>query len=141
MKKNKWLLSAAVIGLLICAALPQLIIYYRGYYYVNSAPALLKYPLNAGCYLGVALLGYWYIKQHNGAFIGTVWGIVYILGGIFILAEYAYHFLYPGWADQTYLNTMSVFEVLASPLPFIIAWLLLYMKRLASQPRAVQNKA
>ena len=135
MKNEKQLRIAAVIGLLILAALPQVIIYYRGYYYVTSAPAALKYPLNTLCFLGVAWLGYWYIKQTGCAFIATVWWWVYLLGGLFIFGEYFYHFVIPGWANQTYLNTMSVFEVLTSPMPFIIAWLLLYMMRIGINPQ------
>lgn len=125
MKRDKWLRIGAVAGLLICAALPQLLIYYKGYYYDSDASPMLKYPLNAGCFLGVTLLGYWYLKQYDSAFLPQLWMLAYLLNGLFIASEYIYHFVYPGWGTQTYLSTMSVFETMVSPLPFIIAWLLL----------------
>jgi hypothetical protein len=125
MKRDKWLKIAAVIGLLILASLPQFLIYYRGYYYVTNAPAALKYPLNAGCFIGVALLGYWYLKQFPSAFLPVVWQLVYLLGGLFIASEYTYHFFHPDWGTQAYLNTMGLFTALVSPMPFIVAWLLL----------------
>jgi len=129
MKRDKLLRAGAITGLLICAALPQLLIYYRGYYYVTDASPALKYPLNAGCFLGVALLGYWYLKQYPSAFLPSLWALAYLLGGIFVASQYIYHFIYPGWAAQTYLNTMGLFTILVSPLPLIIAWLLLRMMR------------
>ena len=128
MKKKEWVKVGAVVSLLVCAALPQLLLYYRGYYYDTDAPSLLKYPLNAGCFIGVAMLGYWYFKQGQITFVPFFWNIIYWLGGIFIAIEYLYHFIFPGWGTQTYLNTMGVFEILVSPLPFIIAWLLLYVQ-------------
>jgi hypothetical protein len=127
MKQSKRLMAAAVTGLLVCAALPQLIIYYRGYYYVSSASAALKYSLNAGCFIGVAMLGNWYLRQYPPAFLPLLWRLVYLAGGLFIAGEYIYHFIYPNWGTQTYLFTMGTFEVLVSPLPFIIAWFLLRM--------------
>jgi hypothetical protein len=129
MKQGKWLRVGAVAGLLICAALPQLLIYYKGYYYDSNASPMLKYPLNAVCFLGVALLGYWYLKQYPSAFLPRLWLWIYLLVGLFIASQYIYHFIYPGWGTQTYLNTMSVFETMVSPLPFIVAWLLLQMVR------------
>ncbi len=138
MKQDKWLRSGAVAGLLICAALPQLIIYYRGYYYYTDAAPMLKYPLNAGCFLGVALLGNWYLKQYPAAFLPYLCRLVYLLGGAIITSQYIYHFFYPGWGVQTYLNTMSAFETLASPLPFIIAWLLLRVLMLWNKPAEVK---
>jgi len=125
MKQNKWLKIGAVALLFILAALPQLVLYYRGYYYVTTAPAMLKYPLNAGCFIGVAWVGHWYLKQYPSPFFPFFWRIVYTVGGAFISAEYLYHFIFPGWGTQTYLSMMSVFEMLVSPMPFIIAWLLL----------------
>ena len=125
MKQQKWSNIIAVSILMLCAALPQLLLYYKGYYYVTSAPALVKYPVNAGCYLGVALAGYWYLHKHPPALLAFFWTVLYFVGGVIVAAQYLYHFIYPGWGTQTYLNTMGLFEILVSPMPFIIAWLLL----------------
>lgn len=137
MKQNKWVKTVAVIVLFVLAALPQFIIYYRGYYYYTDASASLKYSLNTGCFLGVAAIGYWYLKQAGVSLLYKAWLLIYTLGGLFIAGEYFYHFLYRGWGTQTYLNTMGLFEGLVSPLPFLIAWLLLRVIRYAGQqPRA-----
>lgn len=137
MKQNKRVKTIAVIALFVLAALPQFIIYYRGYYYDTDASPALKYSLNTVCFLGVAVIGYWYLKQAGVPLLRIAWLIAYVLGGLFIAGEYFYHFLYRGWGTQTYLNTMGLFEGLVSPLPFLIAWLLLRMVRYANrQPQS-----
>lgn len=126
-EKNKQFRTWVVLGLLVCAALPQLLIYYKGYYYETDALPILKYPVNIGCFVGVALLGNWYLKLASVPFLATLWRLLYVLGFIFIISEYGYHYFSPGWGAQTWLNMMSIFEVLVSPLPFLIAWLLVRM--------------
>lgn len=126
-ERNKQFRTWVVIALLLCAAIPQLLIYYKGYYYETDASPMLKYPVNIGCFLGVMLLGNWYLKLASVPFLAIIWCSVYTLGLIFIISEYGYHYLSPRWGAQTWLNMMSVFEILVSPLPFLIAWLLVRM--------------
>lgn len=117
--------NLAILCLLIFSAIPQLFVYNQGYYYNSTTPTILKYLINSSCFSGVSLMGYWYLKQEKSNSLYKIWALYYLLTGSVIVFYYTYKYFSKSFYAPTYLAVMSIFEVSVSPMPFIIAWLLL----------------
>lgn len=117
--------SWAILCLLIFSAIPQLFVYNQGYYYNSTTPTVLKYLINITCFIGVCFMGYWYLKQQKNNSLYRIWILYYLLTSLVISFYYTYKYFSKSFYAPTYLKVMSIFEISVSPMPFIIAWLLL----------------
>lgn len=129
MRGQKLRSGLEIFGVILFSALPQLIIYQQGYYYNSSLPAYVKYPLNVFCFLGVSLLGYWYLRQHKSTIAYKLWIVFYVSSSIIISIFYLLKYLKNNFNPNVYLNVMALFDVAVSPLPFIVATIILYLNR------------
>ena len=113
-----------ILFLLIFAAIPQLVVYNEGYYYNSATPTSVKYIINILCFLGVSICGYRYLQQQKTRVIYKIWIAYYGFSGFILLLYYTYKYFSKSFDPATYLRVMAIFEFSASPMPFIIAWLL-----------------
>lgn len=132
--------NLVILCLLIFSAIPQLFIYNQGYYYNSTTPTLQKYLINITCFSGVFLMGYLYLKQNKSHSLSKFWILYYLLSFIVISAYYTYKYFSKTFYAPTYLKVMSIFEIAVSPMPFIIAWLLLKLS-IAFQNQHIKNES
>jgi len=112
-----------LIGLIIVIpAIPFIFIYPNGYN-KTTLPTSIKYFVDIFTFVSIFSLGLYVFIKTGFPLIRYIWIIIHVLSFFFITAIALYIKLQTHWDAIYYNMMMAVFAMIASPVPFIILYL------------------